>query len=162
MEIRNATKKDLSSILEILNFEIEHSTSVYDENPWTLETILIWFTEKTYMDFPIFVAAENEIVCGYGTFGKYRPHDGFRFTVEHSIYVSLENRGKGIGHLLLVKLIQSARELSLHSMIAGIDAENEKSCKFHQEFGFVEVGRIREVGFKFDRWLDLIFMQKTL
>jgi|TARA_R110000737_G_scaffold122420_1_gene154345 L-amino acid N-acyltransferase YncA len=162
MEIRKGTIQNLPSILEILNYEIENSTSVYDENPRSLETIQLWFEEKNSLNFPVFVALENDKVLGYGTIGKFRPHDGYRFSVEHSIYVHKDSRGKGIGHLLLEKLIDSSKELGYHSMIAGIDASNEKSCKFHAEFGFVEVGRLKEVGFKFGKWLDLVFMQKIL
>lgn len=162
MEIRTATPKDLPRILEIINFEIENSTAVYDENPRTLETIQLWFDEKNTLNFPVFVAVEKDLVIGYGTIGKYRPHDGYRFTVEHSIYVAQDNRGQGVGHLLLEILISTSRELGYHTMIAGIDASNEKSCKFHREFGFEEVGQLKEVGFKFGTWLDLVFMQKIL
>jgi phosphinothricin acetyltransferase len=162
MEIRKAEKRDLTEILEILNYEITNSTAVYDDVPRDREFIQAWFSEKNRLGLPVFVAVKNNEVLGYGTFGKYRPHDGFRFTVEHSIYISKENRGGGIGKLLMEKLIFSAKSLGFHAIIAGIDAENLKSCKFHEEFGFKEVGRLKEVGFKFERWLDLVFMQKML
>jgi phosphinothricin acetyltransferase len=162
MEIRLAEKKDLKKILEILNFEIENSTSVYDDV--TRDEIYMnnWFAEKNKLGFPVFAALINEEVVGYATFGKYRPHDGYRFTVEHSIYISTTHRGNGVGKMLMEKLIDSAKKLGFHSIIAGIDAENVKSCSFHENFGFVEVGRLKEVGYKFNRWLDLVFMQKML
>ncbi|MGJ8660869.1 MAG: GNAT family N-acetyltransferase [Bacteroidota bacterium] len=162
MEIRLAEKKDLISILEILNYEIQYSTAVYYDQIRNQEYIEKWFEEKGLHGFPVYVAVENGLVLGYGTFGKYRPHDGFKYTVEHSIYISKETRGMGIGGQLMEKLIDSAKQLGFHTMIAGIDAENMKSCKFHEDFGFVEVGRQREVGFKFNSWLDLVFMQKML
>jgi len=162
MEIRKAEQTDLTKILEILNYETANSTAVYDDMQRDEEFIQTWFLEKKQLGFPVFVALENGEVLGYGTYGKYRPHDGFRFTVEHSIYISKENRGGGIGKQLMEKLIDSAKNLGFHAMIAGIDAENVKSCKFHEDFGFTEVGRLKEVGFKFDRWLDLVFMQKML
>lgn len=162
MEIRLAEEKDLKKILEILNYEIANSTAVYDDVDRSESFIQTWFSEKNKLGFPVFVAVDNNTVLGYGTYGKYRPHDGFRFTVEHSIYISKENRGGGIGKLLMQELINAAKKNGFHAIIAGIDAENVKSCHFHEEFGFVEVGRLKEVGFKFDRWLDLVFMQKML
>lgn len=162
MEIKKATTKDLPEILKILNFEIQNSTSVYDENPKTIETMEQWFADKSLQNFPVFVALENKLVVAYGTLGRFRPHDGYRFTVEHSIYVSENNRGQGIGRALLNQLILSSRELGFHSMIAGIDAKNVKSRFFHQDFGFVEIGQMKEVGYKFNTWLDLVFLQKML
>jgi L-amino acid N-acyltransferase len=162
MEIRKACKNDLPGILAILNHEIEFSTSVYDEKTRTIEPLVTWFNEKNQLNFPVWVAIDEEKIIGYGTLGKFRPHDGFRFTIEHSIYITSERRGQGIGHLLIEKLIESARELKMHIMVAGIDAKNVKSIKFHEEVGFVEVGRMQEVGYKFGNWLDLVFMQKRL
>lgn len=162
MEIRLAETKDLLGILEILNYEIQNSTSVYDVLKRNEEFIQTWFSEKNRLGFPVFVAVEKDAVLGYGTYGKYRPHDGFRYTVEHSIYISADNRGKGVGKLLMQELINSAKKLGFHAIIAGIDAENTKSCEFHEDFGFEEVGRLKEVGYKFGRWLDLVFMQKML
>jgi L-amino acid N-acyltransferase len=162
MEIRKSTVQDLPSILEILNYEIQHSTAVYDENIRSLEQLNAWFLEKNKTGFPVFVAEENQQILGYATFGTFRPHDGFRLTVEHSIYISKDFRGRGIGHLLMEQIMNSGRESGYHVMVAGIDANNVKSIQFHLEFDFVEVGRMKEVGQKFGAWLDLVFLQKLL
>lgn len=111
---------------------------------------------------PVVVAESNGQVVGFGSYGIYRPWDAYRFSAEHSIYVTEGHQGKGIGGRILMELIAHARRQHFHTMIAGIDAANKGSYAFHQKHGFTEVGRLREVGYKFDQWLDLIFMQLFL
>ena len=101
-------------------------------------------------------------MLGFGTYGTFREKIGYQFTVEHSIYVFDNFTGKGIGKLLLAALIELAKNQKLHAMIGAIDAENRSSIAFHEKFGFTLVGNIREVAFKFDRWLDLVLMQLIL
>ena len=160
--IRDAVEEDVASILKILNYEIVHSTSLYEYDERTLEFQLDWFQKKKKHHWPVIVAELNGDVVGLGTFGTFRERIAYRFTVEHSIYISSEARNAGIGKSLMMELIRLAKEGGYHSMIGGIDANNEGSIRFHEKFGFVEVARMREVGFKFDRWLDLVFMQLVL
>ena len=106
--------------------------------------------------------SEGNGAAGYGTFGEFRLHDGYRVTVEHSIYVAENTRGRGLGKALLAALIEEARRLDKRAMIGAIDATNELSLGLHRKFGFVEAGRLPGVGVKFGRPLDLVLMQKTL
>lgn len=149
--VRPATLKDVPKILEIINYEITNSTVVYDYMERSLAQQIEWFNAKQEAKMPVLVAEKNSKVLGYGSFGIYRPWDAYKYSVEHSIYVSNSARGMGVG-----------KKQGYHTMIAGIDAENNGSYHFHEKFGFKEVGRFNEVGYKFNRWLDLIFMQLYL
>jgi len=157
--VRTATANDLPAMLVIYNDIIINTTAVYDYEPHTIEMRRQWFTTKQEQGFPVFVAEENGVIVGFSSFGTFRTWAGFKHTVENSIYVSAEHRGKGIGKLLLPPLINAAKELKLHAIVAGIDATNVVSIKLHEKFGFVEVAHFKEVGYKFDRWLDLVFME---
>ena len=160
--IRNANVEDLPQILEIVNHAILHTTSNYLYEVQTLENQLQWFEEKKSKQFPIIVADYNGTALGFGTYGTFREKIGYRFTVEHSVYVAPEFIGKGIGKQLLLALIVLAKDEGYHTMIGGIDAANTGSIDFHRKFGFVETGIMKEVGFKFGKWLDLQFMQLIL
>ena len=160
--IRNANVEDLPQILEIVNHAILHTTSNYLYEVQTLENQLQWFEEKKSKQFPIIVADYNGTAVGFGTYGTFREKIGYQFTVEHSVYVAPEFIGKGIGKQLLLALIVLAKEEGYHTMIGGIDAANTGSIDFHRKFGFVETGIMKEVGFKFGKWLDLQFMQLIL
>lgn len=160
--IRPAVIEDLTSILEIVNHAILYTTAIYDYNQRTLDEQLIWFEEKQASNFPVVVAESNNEVIGFGTYGAFRVKIGYRFTVEHSVYVSDKATGKGIGKLLLQKLIDLAKEQNFHSMIGVIDATNLGSIAFHKKFGFQEVGVLKEAGYKFDKWLDVSLMQLLL
>jgi phosphinothricin acetyltransferase len=162
INIRNATLDDLPGILDIYNHAIIHTTSVYSEHPHTYEMRLTWYNDRINSGFPIFVAEKDRRVVGFSTFGQFRVWPCYRYTVEHSVYVHVDHRGKSISKLLLQPLIDRAREMKLHAMIAGVDAENNISYQLHRSFGFVEVAHFKEVGFKFGRWLDLKFMELIL
>ena len=157
--VRTATANDLPAMLVIYNDIIINTTAVYDYEPHTIEMRRQWFTTKQEQGFPVFVAEENGVIAGFSSFGTFRTWAGFKHTVENSIYVSAEHRGKGIGKLLLPPLIDAAKELKLHAIVAGIDATNDISITLHKKFGFIEVAHFKEVGYKFDRWLDLVFME---
>ncbi|HTE02178.1 MAG TPA: GNAT family N-acetyltransferase [Mucilaginibacter sp.] len=162
VNIRDASKGDLEDILDIYNHAIIHTTSVYSEHPHTLDMRLTWYNDRIGNNFPVFVAEENGQIIGFSTYGHFRVWPCYRHTVEHSVYVHIDHRGKGISKLLLQPLIDRAREMNIHVMIAGIDAENKISYQLHQSFGFVEVAHFKEVGFKFGKWLDLKFMELLL
>ena len=121
-----------------------------------------WFTERQQAGWPVIAAEENSILLGYASYGTFRVRAAYKYTVEHSVYVSNEHTGKGIGKILLAELIELAKKQGLHSMIGCIDAENKSSIDFHKKFGFREAGVLKEVAYKFDRWLDLQFMELLL
>ena len=162
LEIRNAKYKDINTILEILNYQILNSTAVYDYSLKTLEQQQLWFEKKISNNMPVIVAEINESVVGFGSFDIFRPWEAYQFSVEHSIYVKEDQQGKGIGKKLLEQLINIAKKQKYNTMIAGIDASNKNSIEFHEKFGFVEVGTIKKVGYKFNKWLDLSFLQLML
>ena len=159
--IRDATEQDLPAVLDIYNHVILNTTSVYSEQPHTYEMRLNWFNDRIASGFPVLVAELEGEVAGFSSFGHFRVWPCYRYTVENSVYVHVDHRGKGVSKLLLQPLIDRAREMGMHAMIAGIDADNEVSYRLHQSFGFVEVAHFKEVGFKFNRWLDLKFMELT-
>lgn len=100
-------------------------------------------------------------VAGYASFGDFRPFEGYRLTVEHSIYVRADVRGKGIGRALLGTLVMEAERMGKHAIVGGIEAGNISSIRLHEQFGFTRVGLLPQVGIKFGRYLDLLFMQRT-
>lgn len=162
INIRTANTQDLKAILEIYNDAIINTTSVFQYDPHTIEMREEWFAQKQKDGYPVFIAEENNIVAGFSTFGPFRNWQGYKYAVEHSIYVKDGERGKGIGKLLMQPLINAAKQMRLHTIMAGIDADNKISIQFHKQFGFEEAGYIKEVGWKFERWLDLVFMQLIL
>ena len=151
--------EDVPALLEIYNHIIINTTAVWHEEPHTLLMRQQWFAEKVEKKLPVFVAEENNIVVGFSTIGPFRPWFGYRFTVENSVYVAAESRGKGVAKLLMPPLIDAARQLGLHAIVAGIEASNEASIELHKKFGFIEVAHFKEVGYKFERWLDLKFLE---
>lgn len=160
--IRKATTADVPTILAIVNHAILHTTSNYLYDVQSLETQLAWFEDKKKKKFPVLVADYNGNTIGFGTYGTFREKIGYQFTVEHSVYIAEDFIGKGIGRLLLEALIEKAKSEGYHTMIGGIDAANKGSIAFHKKLGFVENGVLKEVGFKFGKWLDLQFMQLIL
>jgi phosphinothricin acetyltransferase len=160
--IRHAEHRDLPQLLEIYNDIILTTTAVYDYRPHTLEMRRQWFEAKREQGFPVFVAEEEDGIVGFSSIGPFRNWAAYKYSVENSIYVSKEKRGKGIGKLLLPPLIDAAKKLEMHTIIAGIDATNEPSLKLHKSFGFEEVAHFKQVGYKFERWLDLKFLQLIL
>lgn len=159
IEIRHATEGDLPAILAIYNDVILHTTAVYDYEPHTLEMRQQWFRTKQKQGYPVFVATRNEGIVGLSSIGPFRAWPAYKFSVEDSVYVAGDARGQGIGKLLIPPLLEAAKKLNLHTIIAGIDATNEASIKLHQRFGFAEVAHFKEVGYKFNQWLDLKFLQ---
>lgn len=160
--IRTATVEDMSSVLEIVNYEILNTTAIWDYDVRTLTQQIEIFKEKQDKDFPFIIALKEDKVVGFGTYGTFRHKIGYRFTVEHSVYVDKDHFGNGIGSTLLKELIEIAKNQKLHTMIGVIDSENHGSIAFHQKLGFETVGHIKQTGYKFDRWLDSIFMQLLL
>ena len=162
-EIRPATLGDCPGILEVYNEAVLTTTATYDYEPRTLEHRQDWFGTRKRQGFPILVAVDpSSRVVGWSALNPYHDRVGYRFTVENSVYVASDYRGRGLGSRLLAPLIPAAEARGLHAIIAAIDSEQPGSVALHRKFGFVEVGHLREVGFKFNRWLDVIYMQLTL
>ncbi|PAU63425.1 GNAT family N-acetyltransferase [Pseudomonas sp. PIC25] len=160
MHIRDATDADLAGILEIYNDAVLNTTAIWNEKTVDLANRRAWLAERNARGYPVLVAVdEQDQVLGYASFGDWRTWDGYRHTVEHSVYVKNDHVGAGIGKALMRALIDRARALGKHVMVAGIESENRASIHMHQQLGFVHVGQLREVGTKFGRWLDLTFMQ---
>ena len=162
IKLRTYTIADCIAILAIINEAIMTSTALYDYHPRTLEQQIGIFEDKISKGFPIIVATINQEVVGFGYYSEFRFREAYKFTVEHSVYADKNYIGKGIGKLVLSELIQLAKKKKMHTMIGVIDSENLNSISFHEKFGFEEVGYIKESGYKFDRWLDSVFMQKIL
>ncbi|PWT98758.1 MAG: GNAT family N-acetyltransferase [Bacteroidetes bacterium] len=162
IRIRDAEEKDLPQILQIYNEIILNTTAVYQYQPHTLEMRQEWFQTKKQQGFPVFVAEENDKIYGLSSFGPFRAWQAYKYSVENSVYVDANCRGRGIGKLLMPPLIEAANSLGLHTIIASIDATNVASLKLHQNFGFTESAHFRQVGYKFGRWLDLKFLQLIL
>jgi phosphinothricin acetyltransferase len=160
--IQTYQSEDCLAILEIINDQILTGTSLYDYKPRTLEQQLSIFDDKLKKGFPIIVAKVADEIVGFGYYSEFRFREAYKFTVEHSVYAKKNYIGKGIGNLLLTELIELAKKQDLHTMIGVIDSENESSIAFHEKFGFEKAGFIKESGFKFDRWLHSVFMQKIL
>ena len=162
MLIADATEADLPGILAIYNDVIAHSTAVYSSVPVTLENRLEWWSSRVARGYPVLVTRDEEGVTGFATFGEFRAWPGYRYTVEHSVHVRADRRGQGIGSELVRALFPRATAQGKHVMIAGVDASNAASIRFHEALGFERVALLREVGRKFDRWLDLVLLQRWL
>lgn len=162
IKIRSYRTEDAQAILDIINYSILNSTALYDYEPRSLVNQIDIFDDKLKKGFPIIVATENEVVIGFGYYSEFRFREAYKFTVEHSVYVHQNHIGKGIGKLIMENLLDLAKTQKLHTMIGVIDSENQSSIDFHKKFGFEIVGTIKESGFKFDRWLHSVFMQKMI
>ena len=163
MNIRHATPADLPGILAVYNEIIEHSTAIYALAPTTLTERRAWFEARVNSGYPVLVAIDDDAVLGFSSFGDWRgTWPGYRYTVEHTVHVRADARGRGLGGQLLEALFPHALTLGKHVMIGGVDASNAGSIRFHERLGFERVAHFREVGHKFGRWLDLVFVQKLL
>jgi phosphinothricin acetyltransferase len=159
--IRPATESDLVAINDIYNHYVLHSTCTWQEEPEPIEARRQWFSHHGTRH-PVIVAEVKGQVVGWGSLSPYRTRSAYRNTVENSVYVHHEHHRRGIGSALLRDLITRAGVLGLRAMIAVIDADQNGSVAIHEKFGFEKVGRLRQVGFKFGRWLDVIYMELLL
>jgi L-amino acid N-acyltransferase YncA len=159
MEIRDAVLDDFDAITTIYNDVLMHSTAIYSNQPATMEDRIAWWRARAAQNFPVLVATVRQHVIGFGTFGDFRAWPGYRFTVEGTIHVDSSARGQGVGTALLDALIARAKTLEKHTMMAGVDSENIASLGFLERYGFERVAYLPEVGYKFDRFLDLVLLQ---
>jgi L-amino acid N-acyltransferase YncA len=161
--IRTATAADLPGIVDIANDVILHSTAIWTDRPTDLAWRTRWLDNHVERNEPVLVAADDaDQVVAFGSYGLFRAFDGFATTVEHSLHVAATARRGGIGTMMLTALIERARNSGKHVVIGAISSDNAASLALHHSQGFTETGRLPEVGRKFGRWLDLVFMQKQL
>jgi phosphinothricin acetyltransferase len=159
--IRLATESDLEAINDIYNHYVLHSACTYQEEPETMEDRRQWFQHHV-VSHPVTVAEASGKVIGWGSLSAFHPRSAYRRTVENSIYIQHEHHRQGIGSLLLENLIIRARDLGHHVIIAGADSQQSGSLALHAKFNFEKVGHLKQVGFKFGQWLDVIYMQLNL
>lgn len=151
------------AILAIMNDAIVHSTALYEYHPLPPERMETWFRAKADAGFPVLgMESDSGELLGFATYGTFRARPAYKYSVEHSVYVTTGHQGRGVGTALMRELIASAVAQDLHLMIGGIDAENAGSIAFHRKLGFEHAGTIRQAGYKFGRWLDLAFYQLIL
>jgi L-amino acid N-acyltransferase YncA len=162
LQLQDATEADLPGLLAIYNDVLATSTAIFSCLPVTLADRRLWWQARRAQGYPVLVARDARGVAGFATFGDFRAWPGYRFTVEHSVHVRADGRGQGIGSQLVRALFPRAAALGKHVMIAGVDADNAASIRFHERLGFARAGTLREVGYKFDRWLDLVFLQRAI
>ena len=162
MILRPATEQDIPAITAIFNEAVVNSNAIWTEKQDSDAERLAWMTARQALGYPVLVATDGPTVLGYGTFGDFRAFPGYRYSVEHSVYIHTDQRGRGLGRVIVEELVAAATALGKHVMIAGIDGGNPASLRLHASLGFVEVARMPEVGRKFGRWLDLVFMQLVL
>ena len=160
--VRDATEADLPAILAITNDAILHGTALWTIDPVTLDQRRAWMEERATEGSPVLVAERAEAIAGFGSYGRYRPHQGYDHTVEHSLYVREAARRAGAGRSLLAALVERAGRSGKHVMIGAIEARNNASIALHEQAGFTRAAVLPEVGRKFGRWLDLLFMFKRL
>jgi phosphinothricin acetyltransferase len=150
-------------ILAIFNDAILTSTALYDYRPRKLESMSVWFENKKKGNFPVIGAVlETGELMGFASYGTFRAWPAYKYSVEHSVYVAEQHRGKGLGKTLIKEIIRVAQDQNYHVLIGAIDSQNTASIQLHRGLGFQHAGTIRQVGFKFGRWLDLDFYQLIL
>lgn len=162
MLIRDAIESDFEEITAIYNDVLIHSTATYNDRPASIADRIAWWRARVDQHYPVLVATDGHRVCGFASFGDFRSWPGYRYTVEGTIHVASAHRGQGVGSLLLKSLIERARLAGKHSMIAGVDSENTASLAFLERSAFQRVAYLPEVGYKFDRFLNLVLLQYWL
>jgi L-amino acid N-acyltransferase len=156
-------QRHAAQILSIFNEAIVNSTALYDYKPRTPEMMQAWFEAKAKGSFPVIgVEGDGGELMGFASFGTFRAFPAYKYTAEHSVYVDTRFRGRGVGRRLLEAVIEAARAQDYHVLIGAIDASNQPSRVLHERLGFTHCGTLRQVGFKFGRWLDLVFYQLIL
>jgi len=159
MLIRDAVQADFEEITAIYNDVLTNSTAIYNDRPASLADRIAWWRARLKQHYPVLVATDGVRICGFASYGDFRSWPGYRYTVEGTVHIASGQRGQGVGSLLLKALIVQARQAGKHSMIAGVDSENTASLRFLERFGFERAGHLREVGYKFDLFLDLVLLQ---
>ncbi len=162
ISLRPAAAEDLAAINDIYNHYVERSTCTYQEELETIVSRQQWFEDHSPDRHPIIVAVLNGKIAGWGSLSPYHSRCAYRHTVEISVYVHHGLHRQGIGSAILDDLISRAWVIGYHSIIAAIDGDQKASITMHTRFGFIEVGHFQQVGFKFGRWLDVIYLERIL
>jgi phosphinothricin acetyltransferase len=160
--VRDATESDVPAILAIYNDVLATSTAIFSDIPSKLEDRLQWLRDRRALGYPVLVATDDSGVLGFASFADFRSWPGYRNTVEHSVHVRADARGRGTGSALMRVLLERATALGKHVMVAGVDADNVGSIRLHERLGFQRAGTLHHVGCKFGRWLDLTFLERRL
>ena len=161
--VRCEHKRHAAAILAIFNEAIANTTALYDYKPRTMEMMTEWFNAKSKGKYPVIgIESDSGELMGFATYGTFRERPAYKYTVEHSVYVDTRFRRRGVGKRLLEEIIAVAKGQDYHVLIGGIDATNAASIKLHEELGFTHCGTVRQAGFKFGKWLDLMFYQLIL
>ena len=161
VEIRPGRREDAGGASDLRNAAIANSTAIWTTRPQTPDEARLWWGQLVDRG-AAYVAEYDGAIVGYGCWAPWRPAEGYRFTVEDSVYVATDQKGRGIGRRLLTALVDGARDSGAHVMLADIEATNTGSIALHSRLGFETVGTLREIGTKFDRWLDLTIMRLSL
>lgn len=159
--LRPARSSDLRALADLVNYEIRHGTATWTEKPRSEEYMARWVVERTGSGFPVLVAEKDHVV-GVASYSHFRSGEGYRHTIEHTVYVAPDHRREGIATALLERLIKHAASDGYHRMIGCISGDQDASIRLHSDLGFYEAGRFKEIGRKFDRWLDLVMMVRDL
>lgn len=163
MRIVDGEPRHLESIRAIFNEAIVHTTALYEYQPRSVEAVAAWYEAKRAAGLPLRVAEDDDgTLLGFATYGPFRAFPAYKYTVEHSVYVDVRQRGRGIGRRLLADLIEAAQARGCHCLVGVIDADNAGSIALHEKLGFTRGGGLQQAGFKFGRWLDLAFYQLLL
>lgn len=162
VSIREATRDDAAAIAEIYNDAVVNTAAIWNDVTVDADNRVVWLEDHWEKGYPVLVAVSDGDVVGYCTFGDWRNFDGYRYTVENSIYVHPEHQGRGVGNVLMGALIEAARGVGKHVIVAAIEGENAGSIALHEKWGFERVGFMPQVGCKFGRWLDAVFLQLIL
>jgi len=160
--IRDAVLADAADLLAIHNEAVRTTTAIWDEAEVDLADRSAWLASRLTAGLPVLVAEVDGVVVGYAAYGPWRERSGYRHTVENSLYVLASHHGRGLASALFDALLARARQADLHRMVAMIESGNTISIDLHTRRGFRVVGRLPEVGRKFDRWLDLTILQLDL
>ena len=161
LSIRLATRADAEDINSIQNHYVVHSTATFLTEPLTLEQRLAWLEGRS-QDHPVVVAQADDSAVGWGSLEVFRGRPAYRHTVEFSIYVHHERHRRGVGRAILADLVTRARALGHHALVGGCCSESTAVIALLEASGFSRVAHFREVGRKFDRWLDVVFLQRLL
>ena len=162
IHIRDAREEDIPAILAIHNYHIENTCAIWRDEAADFSERFTWFLDRQTHDHPVLIAEADGVVAGYASYSAFRTGSGYNGTVENSIYVDERHQRRGIARQLMSALLDRATAQGRHVMVAGIGLPNDASVALHAQFGFAECGRVKEIGRKFDRWLDLQLMQKIL
>lgn len=163
MRIRDAEAKDVPAILALYNHAVRETTAAWTNTEETLDDRLTWFESRKKQGFPVIVAVdEDDQVAGFASYGPFRAKEGYRFTVEHTVYVDPARHRQGIGRTLMIRLMDIAEAGGIHVLVGGVDGDNSASIALHEALGFEVTGRLPQTGTKFGRWLDLAFLTKVL